>query len=52
MLRDSPHKGAGTLADALKRAEGAREFDPNGHRREFVELVKKAARLKEKARTE
>jgi len=41
-LRDSPYKGNATLADALDRAERSLTPDPNGHRTEFVKLVRKA----------
>ena len=46
LLRDSPHKGGATfeLVERLARAgAGSDEF---GYRREFVELVGSAARLK------
>ncbi|HUR54310.1 MAG TPA: von Willebrand factor type A domain-containing protein [Gemmataceae bacterium] len=42
VLRDSPYKGSANIADVLKRAEASSTHDPNGHRKEFVELVKKA----------
>jgi Ca-activated chloride channel family protein len=45
-LRDSPHKGSANFATALKRAEAASSFDPNGHRKEFAELVRKAMAVK------
>lgn len=41
-LRDSPYKGNSNLADVLARAEKCLGYDPGGHRREFLELVRKA----------
>jgi len=46
LLRDSKFKGDATWASTLALAEGARELDPHGDRREFIALAKKAARLK------
>jgi Ca-activated chloride channel family protein len=46
VLRDSPYKGAASFDAAAKRAEGAMQYDPNGHRAEFVQLVRKAKGLK------
>lgn len=46
VLRDSPYKGAASFDAAAERAEGAMQFDPNGHRAEFVQLVRKAKGLK------
>ncbi len=45
ILRDSKYRGAMTLAGVLEEAEGCRGKDPRGHRKEFVELVKKAKEL-------
>ena len=42
LLRDSPYKGDASFDRVLARASGAMGFDPNGHRAEFVELVRKA----------
>jgi len=42
VLRDSPYKGTASLDGAIKQAEGAKQYDPNGHRAEFVGLVQKA----------
>lgn len=47
VLRDSPYKGSANLATVRSRAEGAKEFDPHGHRAEFVELVRAAGKLKD-----
>jgi Ca-activated chloride channel family protein len=52
VLRNSPHRGAASYESALARAEAARTFDPNGHRREFCEMVKKAMKLKDRAKAE
>jgi Ca-activated chloride channel family protein len=49
VLRDSPYKGSANLADVLDRASGACAFDPNGHRADFLDLVRRAHALKEKA---
>ena len=46
VLRESPYKGSANIADARKRAEAASRHDPNGHRKGFVELVKKAMAVK------
>ena len=45
VLRESPYKGTATFDGAIKQAEGAMQFDPNGHRAEFVGLVRKAKGL-------
>jgi Ca-activated chloride channel family protein len=45
LLRDSPYKGGMTYAGVLEEASGAVGADPNGHRKEFLELVRKAAGL-------
>lgn len=42
LLRDSPHKGAMTYAGVLEEASGCVGPDPNGHRKGFLELVKRA----------
>jgi Ca-activated chloride channel family protein len=49
LLRDSPYRGAANLANVLSRAEQSLGADPNGHRREFVELVRKAMELRRSA---
>jgi Ca-activated chloride channel family protein len=46
VLRDSPYKGNANLADVLTRAEGAVGYDPNGHRKEFLDLVRVATGLR------
>lgn len=45
LLRDSPHKGGMTYAGVLEEAAGAVGNDPNGHRKEFLGLVRKANEL-------
>ncbi|MGQ0634643.1 MAG: vWA domain-containing protein [Planctomycetaceae bacterium] len=45
LLRDSPHKGNGTLAAVVELAETSRGEDKSGYRREFIELVRNAQRL-------
>jgi Ca-activated chloride channel family protein len=52
VLRDSPYKGSATLSDALHRAETATSYDPNGHRAEFLGLVRKAMELKQRSAKE
>ena len=42
LLRDSPHRGAMTYAGVLEEALGCVGKDPNGHRKEFLEVVKRA----------
>jgi Ca-activated chloride channel family protein len=44
-LRQSPHRGNGTLAAALELATEGTANDPGGHRAEFVTLIKRAAEL-------
>jgi Ca-activated chloride channel family protein len=46
VLRDSEHKGKASLDMALKLAEPAVGEDKGGYRREFLEMVRKAQRLK------
>jgi Ca-activated chloride channel family protein len=45
LLRDSPHKGNGTYAAVEELAEASRGEDASGYRREFIELVRAAAKL-------
>jgi Ca-activated chloride channel family protein len=45
ILRDSKHKGNGSLDTVLEWAEGAKGSDPNGYRAGFIELVRKAQNL-------
>ena len=42
VLRDSPHKGAATLAEVLHWAEQGTDSDAGGYRGEFISLVKQA----------
>src|SRR5437016_7995703 len=46
LLRDSEHKGNGTLGSVLEWAQEGKGSDPNGYRVGFIELVKKAQALK------
>ena len=45
ILRDSPHKGNGSLAAVLVTAEGAKGADREGFRAGFVDLVRRAQAL-------
>lgn len=45
VLRDSKFKGDANLDRVIDRAANAMTFDPNGHRKEFLELVRKAKTL-------
>ena len=45
VLRDSPHKGNGSLAAVLAAAENAKGADPAGFRAGFVDLVRRAQAL-------
>jgi secreted protein with Ig-like and vWFA domain len=45
LLRESDHVGATTGADVLRWAEEGLANDPQGHRAEFVELVRRAGEL-------
>ncbi|MBN9118064.1 MAG: von Willebrand factor type A domain-containing protein [Planctomycetes bacterium] len=49
ILRDSPYKGGANLGAVIERASGALGADPNGHRKEFVELARRAKGLRERA---
>jgi Ca-activated chloride channel family protein len=42
VLRDSPYKAGASMADVLHWAEQAAGADPDGHRGEFIALVKRA----------
>ncbi|HEX4606856.1 MAG TPA: VWA domain-containing protein [Urbifossiella sp.] len=42
LLRDSPHKGLSSYAGVLEEATAVVGEDPNGHRRGFLELVRRA----------
>jgi Ca-activated chloride channel family protein len=46
ILRDSEHKGNGTLGAVLEWANEGKGSDANGYRAGFIELVKKAQTLK------
>jgi len=46
LLRDSENKGKASYADVLSLAKGAKGEDEEGYRTEFIQLVKKAAILK------
>ncbi len=46
LLRDSPEKGSMTYANVLDLATPAARKDPSGYRKEFLELVNKAAALR------
>ena len=46
VLRDSPHKGTATLAEAATWAEAGAADDPGGWRGEFVELARAADGLR------
>lgn len=45
LLRDSAYKGTATWQQIIDWANGAKTYDPHGHRAEFVELVQKAKEL-------
>ena len=45
ILRDSPHKGAGTLDQAAAWAGAGTDSDAGGYRGEFVGLVRQAEAL-------
>ena len=46
LLRDSEHKGSGTLGAVLEWAQEGKGADPNGYRAGFIELVRKAQTLR------
>ena len=50
LLRDSKFRGAMTYAGVLEEAQGCLGADPNGHRKQFVELVRRAKELADKAK--
>ncbi|MFO0826506.1 MAG: DUF3520 domain-containing protein, partial [Gemmataceae bacterium] len=52
VLRDSPYKGNATIAEVQTLAESAVKFDPNGHRKEFLDLVRTATGLKQRIANE
>lgn len=45
LLRDSEQKGTSTYDSVIEIAERAKGDDPDGYRREFIEMVKTAKRL-------
>ena len=45
VLRDSPHKGAATLAEVLRWTEPGVSADAGGYRGEFISLVKRAEEI-------
>ncbi|HEY1190555.1 MAG TPA: VWA domain-containing protein [Gemmata sp.] len=45
LLRNSKFKGAASYERVIERASHSADFDPNGHRKEFIELVRKAKAL-------
>jgi len=45
LLRDSEHKGSLNYEKVIEWADAAKNFDPFGHRSEFVELARKAKGL-------
>ncbi|QJW93432.1 vWA domain-containing protein [Frigoriglobus tundricola] len=49
VLRDSAFKGDANFDAVIERATGASGYDPNGHRKEFVELVRRAKGLTDRA---
>jgi Ca-activated chloride channel family protein len=50
LLRDSPYKGSASFDAVIERASGAIGTDPNGHRKEFVELVRRAKGLTDRVK--
>lgn len=46
LLRESPHKGSATFEQVLAWAEDGLGDDEDGHRAEFIQLVRKSAELK------
>ena len=50
VLRESPHRGHASLDAVIERASAALGDDPNGHRREFVEIARRAKGLTTRAR--
>jgi Ca-activated chloride channel family protein len=42
LLRDSKFKGSANYAQAISRAKEAAKNDPNGYRKELVQLMEKA----------
>ncbi|MCI0704526.1 MAG: VWA domain-containing protein [Planctomycetia bacterium] len=48
ILRDSKFRGAMTYAGVIEEAQGCLGADPNGHRKQFLALVKQAKELSDK----
>jgi hypothetical protein len=46
ILRDSPYKGTATFDSTLAAAEDSIGSDPNGYRREFIQLVQRARQVR------
>lgn len=51
ILRDSKYRGVMTYAGVIEEAQGCVGADPNGHRKQFIDLVRKAKDLSNKAKT-
>ena len=51
LLRESPFKGRASFDEAIRLAEGATGMDPQGYRREFVELLKQAQSIQSRKTT-
>ncbi|HXD88877.1 MAG TPA: VWA domain-containing protein [Urbifossiella sp.] len=45
LLRESPYKGSSNYDDVIRDSSAALGSDPQGHRKQFVELVRKARQL-------
>ena len=52
VLRESPYKSNANLGDVLSLAEGAMKHDPNGHRKEFLDIVRTATGVNDRAAKE
>jgi Ca-activated chloride channel family protein len=50
VLRDSPYKGDANFDAVIERASGASGYDPNGYRKEFIELVRKVRGVTDRAK--
>ena len=51
LLKDSKHTGTATYDTALELARGAQGADPQGYRREFINLIEAARRLEKQNRS-
>ena len=47
ILRDSPYKGIATFDSVIERAEASAGSDREGHREEFIELVRRARAIRD-----